>query len=132
VARGPDDHTRLWRFRHVATRYLNPLLRPITGWAPGFGILTHRGRRTGRLYRTPLNVFRRDDIYVFFLTYGPDVQWVKNVMVAGRATLRTRGNDVELVEPELVTDPDRRLVPPPVRAAGRVLGATQFVRMRSA
>jgi deazaflavin-dependent oxidoreductase (nitroreductase family) len=99
---------------------------------PGFGILTHRGRRTGRTYRTPLNVFRRDDVYVFFLTYGPDVQWVKNVMAAGRATLQTLGNEVRLVEPELVTDPERRLVPRPVRVVGGLLGATQFVLMRRA
>ena len=25
---------------------------------PGFGILTHVGRKSGRIYRTPVNVFR--------------------------------------------------------------------------
>jgi deazaflavin-dependent oxidoreductase (nitroreductase family) len=127
-----SEHTRLWRFRHVATRYLNPLIRPVAGWAPGFGILIHRGRKSGRVYRTPINVFRRGDAYVFFLTYGPDVQWVKNVLAAGRCTLWTRGRDLELVEPELVSDPERRLMPPPVRLMGRLLGARWFVRMRRA
>jgi len=28
------------------------------GWLPGFGILTHVGRRSGKVYRTPVNVFR--------------------------------------------------------------------------
>jgi hypothetical protein len=69
-----NEHTRLWRFRHVATRYLNPLTRMFAGWMPGFAILTHRGRVSGRTYRTPMNVWRRGDRYVFFLTYGPDVQ----------------------------------------------------------
>lgn len=132
MAQRPEEHTRLWRFRHIATRYLNPLIRPVAGWAPGFGILLYRGRRSGRIYRTPINVFRRDDVYVFFLTYGPDVQWVKNVLAAGRCTVRTRGHEMELVEPELVNDPERRLMPPPVRVMGRLLGATWFVRMRRA
>ena len=127
-----NERSRLWPMRHVATHYLDPLLRPLAGWAPGFGVLAHRGRRSGRTYRSPLNVFRLGDMYVFFLTYGSDVDWVKNVLAAGQATLRTRGTDVELVDPELVTDPERRLVPPPVRLAGRVLDATQFVLLRRA
>jgi deazaflavin-dependent oxidoreductase (nitroreductase family) len=127
-----DGRSRLWGLRHVATRYLNPLTRLFAGSIPGFGILTHYGRETGRAYRTPINVFRRGNAFVFFLTYGSDVEWVKNVLAAGRCTLRTRGRDVALIAPELVTDPQRRLVPPPVRAVGRLLGATQFLRMRAA
>ena len=122
----------MWWFRRVATRYLNPFTRQFAGWAPGFGIVTHRGRRTGREYRTPLNLFRRGDAYVFFLTYGSDVDWVKNVLAAGRCTLRTLGRDVDLVEPELIEDPARTLVPVAIRAVGQVLGATGFLVMRAA
>ena len=127
-----DERTRLWGFRHVATRYLNPITRPFAGWLPGFAILTHVGRTSGRTYRTPINVFRRGGDYVFFLTYGPDVNWVKNVLAAGRASLRTRGRDMELVDPVLIHDPERRLAPPAVRMIGRALGATRFLRMRAA
>ena len=127
-----DGRSRLWGFRHVATRYLNPFTRLFAGWVPGFGILTHRGSESGRLYRTPINVFRRGNHFVFFLTYGSNVDWVRNVLAAGRCTLRSRGRDLALVEPELITDPERRLVPPPVRAVGRLVGATEFVRMRAA
>jgi deazaflavin-dependent oxidoreductase (nitroreductase family) len=126
-----DERSRLWGFRHVATRYLNPITRPFAGWVPGFGVVTHRGRATGRTYRTPVNVFRRGDEYVFFLTYGSDVDWVKNVLADGRCTILTRGRNVSLAEPDLVTDPERRLAPAPVRAVGRVLGATRFLRMRA-
>ena len=124
------ERTRLWGFRHVATRYLDPLMRPLAGRAPGFGILTHRGRTTGRTYRTPLNVFERGDYYLFLLTYGSEAHWVKNVIAAGGATLHTRGRDISLTEPELIDDPERRLAPAPVRAAGRLIGATRFLRMR--
>ena len=128
----PEEHTRLWRARHVATRYLNPLTRLFAGRLPWFGILIHRGRTTGRTFRTPINVFRRGDSYVFFLTYGSDAGWVKNVFAAGGCVLRTRGRDVELVDPELISDPERRLVPFAVRVVGRLIGATRFVRMRPA
>jgi hypothetical protein len=40
----------VWRFRHVATRYLNPIIRRFAGRLPGFGIVTHTGRTTGRVY----------------------------------------------------------------------------------
>jgi hypothetical protein len=56
-------------------------------------------------YRTPINVFQRGNEYFFFLTYGSDVQWVKNVLAAGSCSIETRGRVVELVEPEsLSTD----------------------------
>src|SRR4029453_10838676 len=86
--------TRMWRFRRVASRYINPVTRPVAGKLPSFGILTHRGRKTGRTYRTPMNVFRRGDAYFFFLTYGSDVEGVKNILSTGRAPLETRAQGV--------------------------------------
>jgi len=123
--------TRMWRFRRVAGRYVNPVTRRVAGKLPAFGVLTHRGRKTGRTYRTPVNVFRRGDLYVFFLTYGSNAQWVKNVIASGACSLETRGRVVELVEPELITDPELRPAPPVVRfVEGRIAGATQYLRMR--
>ena len=102
----------------------------IAAWLPFFGVLTYRGRRTGRTYRTPINVFRRGDRYVFFLTYGSDVHWVKNVRAAGECSIRMLGREVRLVDPELIVDPTRRLVPLPVRIVGRLIGVTEFLQMR--
>ena len=99
---------------------------------PTFAILTHRGRKSGRAYRTPINVFRRGDHYFFFLTYGSDVQWVKNILATGSCSIETRGRVVELVEPELVTDPELRPAPPHVRfVERRIAGVTQYLRMRA-
>jgi deazaflavin-dependent oxidoreductase (nitroreductase family) len=124
--------TRMWRFRHFVNRYINPLTRPAAKKLPSFAILTHRGRNTGHRYRTPINVFRRGDEYFFFLTYGSDVQWVKNVLANGRCSIETRGGVVELVEPQLITDPELRPAPPHVRFfEKRIAGVTQYVRMRA-
>jgi deazaflavin-dependent oxidoreductase (nitroreductase family) len=123
----------MWRVRPYVNRYLNRLTRPLAGRLPGFAILTHRGRKSGRLYTTPVNVFRRGDDYVFFLTYGSDVQWVKNVLASGSCSIETHGRVVELVDPELVTDPDLAPAPRPVRfIEQRLAGVTQYLRMRSA
>ena len=80
--------TRMTPLRSAVVRIVNPLTRLFAGHMPGFGLLTYRGRRTGRVYRTPINVWPRDDEYVFALTYGSDVQWVKNVLAAANATSR--------------------------------------------
>ncbi len=126
-----QGRTRMWRFRRAVNRYVNPITRPVAKRLPGFAILTHHGRKTGRRYQTPLNVFRKGNDYYFFLTYGSDVQWVKNVLASGSCSIETRGRVVELVDPELVTDPELRPAPPHVRFLERRLaGVTQYVRMR--
>lgn len=37
---------------------------------PGFGILTHIGRKSGKVYRTPVNVFRAPEGFLITPTYG--------------------------------------------------------------
>ena len=100
--------TRLAWIRPFTTHVFNRLIRPLAPRLPLLGVLTYRGRTSGRTYHTPLNVFRRGDHYIFALTYGGEVQWVKNVLSAGEAELRTRGRDVHLVEPERYRDAARR------------------------
>jgi hypothetical protein len=53
----------------------NRVSRPFAGRLPGFAVVTHVGRRSGRTYQTPVNMFRDDERYVFALTYGADSQW---------------------------------------------------------
>jgi deazaflavin-dependent oxidoreductase (nitroreductase family) len=123
----------MWPLRRFVTRSIDPILSPVARRLPGFGILTHTGRTTGRSYHTPINAFRRGDNYLFFLTYGSDVHWVKNILAAGSCSLETRGRVVALVEPVLVTDPELRRAPPVVRFIERRLaGVTQYVQMRAA
>jgi deazaflavin-dependent oxidoreductase (nitroreductase family) len=124
--------TRMSRLRPITTRLFNPLARRFAGRLPWFGILTYRGRTSGRTYHTPLNVFRRGDRYVFALTYGGDTQWVKNVVAAGSCTLRTRGRDIRLVDPEMFRDPTRGLMPLPVRVILGLNDVSEFLRMRIA
>jgi deazaflavin-dependent oxidoreductase (nitroreductase family) len=118
----------LARFNRVVT---NPILRHVAGRLPGFGIVTHVGRRSGRTYRTPVNLFRHHSRYVIALTYGVDSQWVRNVLAAGACDVETRWRTIHLVEPELVHDPQRRLVSAPVRPILRLLRVSDFTVLRA-
>jgi deazaflavin-dependent oxidoreductase (nitroreductase family) len=126
---GADRSTRLQFLRPYTTRLFNPISRRFVHWLPGFAIISYRGRKSGNTFRTPMNVFRRGDTYVFALTYGPDVQWVKNVLAAGEADLQLRGRHVPLRDPELFADPTRHLVPWPVRIVLGLMGVTWFLKM---
>lgn len=118
--------------KSAVTRFVNPVLRPLAAWLPTFGVVTHLGRRSGTIYRTPVNVFRRGTTYLFILTYGSDAQWVRNIMAAGTCSVRTRGRDVVLVDPELISDPGLRLAPGPARFIERHLaGASEILRMQT-
>ena len=122
--------TRLQGIRPFTIRFVNPITRLVAGWLPGFGILRYRGRTSGKEYRTPMNVFRRGEHMVFALTYGPDVQWVKNVLAAGELDVRTMGRDVHLVDPELFHDADQRTMPLLIRPFLGFMRVTEFLRMR--
>ena len=118
---------RLARFNRVVT---NRVLGPLARMLPGFAIVVHVGRRTGRTYRTPVNLFRNRDRYVIALTYGADTQWVRNVLAAGAVEVETRGRRLQLVEPEIVHDARRSLVPSPVRQILALLDVSEFMVLR--
>lgn len=124
--------TRFHGFRPIANRYVNPITRHFAEWLPGLAVVTYRGRKTGRVYHLPLNLFRKDGAWIVFLTYGSGAQWVQNVLAQGGCEMRKRGRTVRLVKPELIVDPARTLVPAPVRLVGRIGGVTEFLRLHPA
>ena len=75
-------------------RVTNPLALRLGGWAPTVGTLEHVGRKSGKRYRTPLNIFDTDDGYVVLIGYGPESHWVKNVLAGGPATVHKHGKSV--------------------------------------
>jgi deazaflavin-dependent oxidoreductase (nitroreductase family) len=131
-ARSASGRTRIRRLAPLTTHVLNPVMRLFSGRVPGFGILTHTGRTTGRVYPTPLLVHRSGDHYLVALWYGSDVQWVRNVVAAGGCEIRTRGLDAHLVDPELVGNPELlRQLPAPLRLGGRIVGLSEVLRLRA-
>ena len=108
----------------------NRIIGPFAAYLPWFGVLEHVGRRSGTVRRTPLMIFRQgSDRYVIALTYGPEVQWLANVLAAGRCRVRTRGRWITLVEPRRYSDPSRRAMPRAVRPILALLRVTEFVEL---
>ncbi|MGW5382258.1 nitroreductase family deazaflavin-dependent oxidoreductase [Nocardia sp. NPDC003963] len=106
-----------------ATGYLAP-------WAPGWAVVVHRGRKSGRVFRTPLWAFRRDGGYVIALTYGAESDWVQNVLTAGVCELETRRRRYLAGSPRIQHDETAAEMPPLIRfVLRRVIRAPDFLRV---
>jgi deazaflavin-dependent oxidoreductase (nitroreductase family) len=125
----PKLARRIARFNK---RFTNRLTGPLAPYVPGLGVVIHSGRRSGRRYETPVNVFSWDDGFVFALTYGRESQWVKNVLAAGGCELMTRGRRYRLEHPEVFRDERRRAALPIARPILGLVGANDFMRLRRA
>jgi deazaflavin-dependent oxidoreductase (nitroreductase family) len=107
--------------------FTNRLSLKVAGHLPGFAIVSHVGRKSGRPYRTPVNAFRTDGGYIIALTYGAQSDWVKNVLAAGSCELQTRGRRVLLFDPIIVTDESKAWAPPLVRLILGLIDAPQYM-----
>jgi len=93
---------RLTSARQLANVVVKVLLR--LGATPNSTyLLTTRGRRSGRLHATPVNLVEEDDRRWLVAPYGP-VDWVYNAQAAEQVTItrRCRSETVRIAE---VTDP---------------------------
>jgi deazaflavin-dependent oxidoreductase (nitroreductase family) len=68
-----------------------------------YPVVTHVGRTSGKSYRTPIDAFPTTTGYVLVVRYGPESDWVQNILVAGDATLRVGDEDLDLESPRLVS-----------------------------
>lgn len=110
---------------------VNRVVQHVAPWAPGLALVVHRGRRSGRTYRTPVNVFGTEDGFIMALTYGPDTDWVRNVQAAGGCELRTRGRVVRVGEPRVYHDETRRGIRPVERQVLRLIGVADFLSVKT-
>jgi deazaflavin-dependent oxidoreductase (nitroreductase family) len=110
-------------------RVTNRLLGRLATQLPGFGVVVHTGRKTHRRYRTPVNVFPHAGRYVIALTYGPDTDWVHNVLANGGCMLETRGRTLRLTRPRLFHDERRRSVPALVGLLLGLLRVSDFLEL---
>lgn len=100
--------------------YMNPQQLKTAG-APGAyaGVLHHVGRKSGRQYDTPLGFMRVDGQLAVLLPYGPETDWMRNLMAAGSATITFEGETIPVEDPrvepaesirEALNTSDRRFV----------------------
>jgi deazaflavin-dependent oxidoreductase (nitroreductase family) len=124
---------RLRRIALVVLKHtLNPLTRRLARSSVGpFSIVQHVGRRSGKRYETPIIVSRVADGFMIELTYGPDVDWHKNVLAAGGCTLVWHGASYAITSIEQV-DASTGLAAFPLsqRLILRLLRRTHFEKWR--
>src|SRR5215213_5928391 len=111
----------------INRRVTNRLLGGLATRLPGFGVVVHTGRKSHRHYRTPVNLFRRGDRFIIALTYGPNADWVRNVLAEGGCTLESRGRALRLSRPRLYHDESRRAMPAPVRLVLGMVNVCDFL-----
>jgi deazaflavin-dependent oxidoreductase (nitroreductase family) len=88
--------------RRVNRVFTNRLLGPIAWLVPPLAVLHHRGRRSGRSYRTPVVAFRSAHGFVVPMTYGRDVDWARNLRAAGGGELTQMGRRFRVRHPRIV------------------------------
>jgi deazaflavin-dependent oxidoreductase (nitroreductase family) len=81
--------------------YLNPMLGPLLKRLPGFAVIKHRGRRSGKDYETIVSAYRKGSVLAIGLVHGK-TNWVKNVLAAGEADIHVGRKDLHLVNPRVL------------------------------
>jgi deazaflavin-dependent oxidoreductase (nitroreductase family) len=109
---------------------LNRLTSFIAPWAPGWAVVIHRGRTSGRTFRTPLWAFRRPGGYVVALTFGSGADWVRNVVAAGGCELESRRRHYQMGAPRLYRDENASDMPAVIGfVLRRVIKAPEFLSL---
>ena len=118
--------------RVLNKRFGNPVMMRLAGSRYFFaGVIRHTGRRSGREYATPIWAVPTVDGFVVSLPFGEGADWLKNLLVAGRATIETRGSTREVADPEVL---DRETawssLPRRARLLFGLAGIERYVKLR--
>lgn len=93
-------------------------------------VLTHVGRTSGKTFHTPLDAHRVDGGFIFICMYGPDSDWVKNILASGTAHLTVEDREFDLDSPHLMTQNEAlELLPDTVKAPPAWLNVSDYFRM---
>jgi deazaflavin-dependent oxidoreductase (nitroreductase family) len=112
-------------------RVTNKVLIHISGKKFGhFAILSHVGRKSGKLYRIPIIAEPDQDSFVIALTYGKKVDWYANVIAKGSCSIHWKNQDYHLTNPEFI-DKEVGLIAFPrlIRSALRRAGIEYFLKL---
>jgi len=118
----------------VFNKYVtNPIFLLFAGRLKPFAEVTHTGRRSGRPYRTPVLAFAVEDGFVMALTYGRDVDWVKNLMASHGGSIKQGGERYPLASVYFICrDEAERIIPFLVRLLLRLNSVEDFIHARTA
>ena len=121
------------KIRILNKRVLNPAMMKLAGRRHWYAaVIRHRGRRSGKEYATPVvAVPVAGDAFVIPLPYGEDVDWLKNVLAAGRAAAEAKGETYDIFEPEVIAVAEASpLLDERHRRTWRRFGIERFLRVK--
>ncbi|WP_319448388.1 MULTISPECIES: nitroreductase family deazaflavin-dependent oxidoreductase [unclassified Mycobacterium] len=117
----------------VSNKYmLNPLMRTRAGRKNAYAaVIRHTGRKSGKQYSTPVGAERVQDGFIIPLGYGTQVDWLQNVIAAGRATVLVNGETHDVTDPEVI-DAATALpwLPPKQRRTFERVGIAQYLKVK--
>ena len=134
-ARSIQLSPRARRIVRFAARFANPLTLLIAGrrWMPILGVIHHRGRKSGRMYATPLGMRPLGDSFVMPRTFSDHAAWYLNVKAAGWCVVTYKGRDYTLIEPQVIDYPAAAPAFPGYELwQFRLIGIREYLRMRQA
>jgi deazaflavin-dependent oxidoreductase (nitroreductase family) len=95
------------------------------------GVIRHTGRRSGREYATPVWALATSDGFLISLPFGESVDWLKNVLASGQATVETRGETWAVAQPEVIgREIARPLLPLRARLLFGMAGIERYLMLR--
>ena len=111
---------------------VNPVVRPVAGWIPGWVLLETKGRRTGLARRYPVGGRLEGDRVWAVAEHGTSTSWVANLIAEPRVRVRVRGRWRWGVATLLPDDDARRRVfwVNPVNALAHRVAATDPLTVR--
>jgi deazaflavin-dependent oxidoreductase (nitroreductase family) len=117
------------RFHHAVG---NPLQMRSAG-TPGTytSVIRHQGRKTGRIYETPVWAAPTEDGFAIAIVYGPRTEWVKNVLASGAAAIVHQGDTYPVDGPQIVAmESARAYFPAALQRTHRELRVDRCLRVR--
>ena len=66
-------------------KYINPALRPLSKKLPGFSVIKHRGRKSGKEFETIVTSYRKGDVLAIGLAHGK-TNWSRTCWLPARPT----------------------------------------------
>jgi len=121
------------RMRYVAKHVINPLMSRSAGSARSrFALIRHVGRRSGKPYETPIIVLPKGEDFIIALTYGPKVDWYRNLRASGQGMLLWHGRTYTIGKPESIDrTPALSAFSPLQRFILRLVGVQHFACVKS-
>jgi deazaflavin-dependent oxidoreductase (nitroreductase family) len=104
-------------------KLINNRVQGVYAWLlPPWAVILHRGRRSGRQYRTPVLAFKHDRTLVVALLYGEESDWLRNLRAGGGHVVRM-GRTVSVGPPSVIATDEAAVLSrlsPPARAYCRL------------